>query len=524
MKISKVLVSFLAVSTIILSCSRSQDFVDNLQSNLPSPQITKEEVSAFAAETANELMKDVDKSAKTYISSTDSTIVDKKDVKELDGDSNGKITKEEIANTIKKEFDKAKKVSDANDLSANSTANSTTAMLLNQQYDGEIPSPPPVSTPKLNKVQLYIDREEILPMITTAIKGAQKSIQMDLFLLGGNIGLEIAEILVKKRDEGIDLKLTFDPNLGFNGPTQAEVYKVIQYLQKNKVDFRLYPLQLIPKVTEGFLKNKFQIDHNKNTVIDGSTFIIGGFNLFDVGVVNRDLMLKIEGPTAKDASDLLTYEWLLSDKFTGKIPTKYVYVTKSVPEGDAMVKIVKTAANESTTKENLINIINSAQKSVYLAVLEFSDMDVVQALVRASKRGVDVKVLMDKKDTNDKYAGGVPIPSFYPNIMPAVELFKNQVPVRWYDPRFKEQELHMKMCVVDGQKLIAGSTNFTRQAFTTFRETSVLVEGGSAPDKMIKTFMEDWVNHSLSIKKISLKDKISSKVVEFLDKKYYAWW
>lgn len=518
MKVSKVLVSFLAVSTIILSCSRNQDLVSNVITDATLPQTTKEEVSAFAAETAEQIIKDVDKSDKGYIASTDSTIVDKKDAKVLDPNNDGKITKEEIAVNVKNEFDNAKKISDAN--------TSFTSTLLNQQYDGDIPSPPPVSTSKLNKVQLYVDREEILPMIKDSIQGAQKSIQMDLFLLGGNIGLEIAEMLVKKRDAGIDLKLTFDPNLGFNGPTQSEVYKVIQYLQKNKVDFRLYPLQLIPKVTDGFLKNKFQIDHDKNTVIDGTTFIIGGFNLFDIGVVNRDVMLKIEGPTAKDASDLLSYEWLLSDKFTGKIPTKAVYVVKAVQpnDGDTMVKIVKTSANESTTKENLVNIINSAQKSVYLAVLEFSDMDVVQALVKASKRGVDVKVLMDKKDTNDKYAGGLPIPSFYPNIMPAVELFKNQVPVRWYDPRFKDQELHMKMCVVDGQKLIAGSTNFTRQAFTTFRETSVLVEGGTAPDKMVRTFIEDWVNHSISIKKITLKDKISSKVVGFLDKKYYAWW
>lgn len=514
MKVSKVLVGFLAVSTIILSCSRNQDLVSNVTIDSPPPQTTKEEVSAFAAETANQIIKDVDKSDKGYIASTDVNVVDKKDVKVLDTNNDGKITKEEIAVTVKNEFDNAKKVSDAND----------TSVLLNQQYNGDIPSPPPISTSKLNDVRLYVDREEILPMINTALKGAQKSIQMDLFLLGGNIGLEIAETLVKKRNEGIDIKLTFDPNLGFSGPTQAEVYKVIQYLQKNKVDFRLYPLQLIPKVTDGFLKNKFQIDHNKNTVIDGFTFIIGGFNLFDVGVINRDIMLKIEGPTAKDASDLLNYEWLLSDKFTGKIPTKYVYVVKGASEGDTMVKIVKTSPNESTTKENLLNIINSAQKSVYLAVLEFSDMDVVDALIKASKRGVDVKVLMDKKDTNDKYAGGAPIPSFYPNIMPAVELFKNQVPVRWYEPRFKDQELHMKMCVVDGQKLIAGSTNFTRQAFTTFRETSVLVEGGTAPDKMVRTFIEDWVNHSISIKKITLKDKISSKVVGFLDKKYYAWW
>ncbi|GIW21006.1 MAG: hypothetical protein KatS3mg068_0013 [Candidatus Sericytochromatia bacterium] len=175
-------------------------------------------------------------------------------------------------------------------------------------------------------------------------------------------------------------------------------------------------------------------------------------------------------------------------------------------------------------KQAIINAIDNATESVYLAVLDYSDMDITRALIRAYRRGVDVRVLMDRKNTNDKYAGGLPIPDYFPNILPAVELFKNRVPVKWYDPRVKGQELHLKMVLVDGNKLITGSTNFTRQAFTTLRETSVVVEGGTAPAKMRKAFMEDWLNSSTSLKKITLKDKIKAKVVDFLDRKYYAWW
>jgi phosphatidylserine/phosphatidylglycerophosphate/cardiolipin synthase-like enzyme len=317
-----------------------------------------------------------------------------------------------------------------------------------------------------------------------------------------------------------------DPNLGFAGPTQKEVYSVLSYLKQNGVDFKLYPLHLMPKVQDGALKNKFQIDHNKLYVIDENIFITGGFNLFDIGVINRDLMLKIEGPTAEDAAKLMKYEWSLSDKFVAPKDTKDLFVVKNSVDmpGDSMVKIVKTDPFESTTKPAMIEAIDNATQSVYLGVLEYSDLDITRALIRAHKRGVDVRVMMDRKNTNDKYAGGIPVPTYFPNILPATELFKNRVPVKWYDAKIPGQELHLKMIVVDGKKLITGSTNFTRQAFTTFRETSVIVEGGTAPEKMVRAFMEDWLNNSTAVKKVTLGDKIKAKVVEYMDRRYYAWW
>ncbi|MBC7473989.1 MAG: hypothetical protein H7263_06825 [Candidatus Sericytochromatia bacterium] len=513
--LSKVILTSISLAVLLSSCNGSPNSTTSINP-INDQIVNKPEISAFAAESAKILSLEYDKNKNDQISKTDAGITDL-EMRKLDKNGDGKLSQNEIATGIKDEYNNASKVSDA----LGSLAN------LNQPFQGNIPTKPPISTFKPNKISLYIDRDEILPMMFNAIDNAKKTIQMDLYLLGGKIGLQIAQKLVEKARQGVDIKLTFDPNLGFSGPTQQEVYMVVDYLRQNKVEFKLYPLHLIPKVEEGLLKNKFQIDHDKMTVIDGNILITGGFNLFDLGVGNRDLMYKIEGVTAQEASNLLSYEWLLSDKFIDKKPPATVYVVKDVKDDtgtDAMAKIVKTAPYESTTKPALIEMINNAQQSVYLSVLEFSDLDVTAALVRAYKRGVDVKVLMDRKDTNDKYAGGIPVPNYYPNILPARELVKNLVPTRWYDARYPGQELHMKMCVVDGNKMIAGSTNFTRQAFTTFRETSIQVEGGSAPPKMVRTFLEDWTGHATAIKKITLGDKIRAKVVEFLDNRYYAWW
>ncbi len=513
---SKLTLTTMALSLILSSCN-SSELPNNTLINdqkVNQPQVSEQEVSTFASESATQIISEQDKNKNAQLTKDEAGLTTQ-ELTQIDKNNDGIVSKNEVAQSIQAKFYEGAKIGQTLDKGS----------ILSQQYEGSIPDgKPPISTFKPAKTQLYIDRDEILPMMFEEIDKAQKSIQMDLYLLGGNVGLQIAEKLVNKAKAGVDIKLTFDPNLGFSGPTQKEVYLVIDYLRKNKMDFRLYPLQLMPLINDGLGKNSFQIDHQKMTVIDEKVLITGGFNLFDIGIVNRDMMMKIEGDTAKEASELLTYEWLLSDKYVAPKTPKGVYVVKADTSSDSMTKIVKTAPFESTTKQAILDSINNAKKSVYIAVLEFSDIDITNALIKAYKRGVDVKVLMDRKNTNDKYAGGLPVPSYYPNILPARDLFKNLVPVRWYDARFSGQELHMKICLIDGNNLIAGSTNFTRQAFTTFRETSIQVTGGSAPQKMSRTFIEDWVNHSTGIKKFSLKDKISAKVVEFLDKKYYSWW
>lgn len=511
---SKTSLLSLALAILISSCNSDFGSTGQQPIQIINDPVNQQEVSSFASEASNQIIAEQDKNADSLITKDEAALT-VPEMQQIDQNNDGSISKDEIANNIQNEFYSDIKISEAlGDNNGISQPPVTDGLPLRQ----------PPSTFKTNQVQLYVDKEEILPMMLDSIRGAKKSIQMDVYLLGGSIGLQVAQELVKKAQAGVDVQLTMDPNLGFAGPTQTEIYQVTEYLRQNNIKFKLYPLHLMPKVQDGLLKNKFQIDHDKLYVIDNSTLIIGGFNLFDLGVGNRDIMLKIEGPSAQETSSLMAYEWSMGDNYIAPKPPKNVFVVKSDQPAQALVKIDKTAPFESSTKTDMINIIDNAKNNIFLAVLEYSDMDVNKALIRAFKRGVDVRVLLDRKDTNDKYAGGIPVPTNFPNIYPAIELVKNYVPVKWYDARFSGQELHMKMMVADGEQLIAGSTNFTRQAFTTFRETSAHVTGGTAPVKMESTFKEDWLNHSTYIKKITLRDKIKAKVIEFLDKKYYGWW
>jgi phosphatidylserine/phosphatidylglycerophosphate/cardiolipin synthase-like enzyme len=155
-------------------------------------------------------------------------------------------------------------------------------------------------------------------------------------------------------------------------------------------------------------------------------------------------------------------------------------------------------------------------------------MDLINSLIKAKKRGIDVKILMDRKaeDTNTKYTGldFQIVPDNLPNVIPMIEFEKENVNVRYFDPVFFQQELHIKACLVDDNRYILGSSNFTTQAFSSWRETSVEVMGGKTPEQLKQIFMMDWKFHSSPAEKTNWGHFIKAYFTSLLEKNYIGWW
>src|SRR5208337_1177537 len=92
--------------------------------------------------------------------------------------------------------------------------------------------------------------------------------------------------------------------------------------------------------------------------------------------------------------------------------------------------------------------IDHATLDVRVQAYSFTSAPIAKALVDAHKRGVSVEVILDKSQKTEKYSG-------------ATFLANNRVPV-YIDSA--HAIAHNKIIVVDGQKVITGSFNFTRPA------------------------------------------------------------
>lgn len=103
---------------------------------------------------------------------------------------------------------------------------------------------------------------------------------------------------------------------------------------------------------------------------------------------------------------------------------------------------------EGTGLQQVLTVINGAKKSIHVAAYSFTSKPIAQALLQASKRGVDVKVIADEKSNSGKYSA-------------TTYLANNKIQVK-LDGNYPI--FHHKFMVVDGNTLETGSFNYSAAA------------------------------------------------------------
>ncbi|HEY9900377.1 MAG TPA: phosphatidylserine/phosphatidylglycerophosphate/cardiolipin synthase family protein [Pantanalinema sp.] len=374
-------------------------------------------------------------------------------------------------------------------------------------------------TAQANEAELLVDAGAIYPAMLAAIRDAKRSIQVDYYLLGGAIGDQFADALIGKAREGVQVRVMLDgwaANQG--GPTGAQLKPVIKRLQDAGIDQRFYPVEWLPR-NPGWFANRFLIDHNKLLVLDRESAFVGSMNIFDLAVMNHDLMVKLRGPMAQELAGMMDEEFS---------QTRVQAPPIAVAQGPttSLIRGTKTSVRQRSTKDILLQNLAQAKKSVSMAIFDFSDLDVVDGLINAQRRGLDVKVLVDRHNTNDKYVPLAQYINIYgmPNLSPVSRLVQANVPVKWFDPAQHDSELHMKMTVFDGEKAMLGSTNYTYQAFNNFRETGVEITGGRTVEQLCAMFETDWQGRASAATSLSFKERVVAKVSDYMERKRLGWW
>jgi phosphatidylserine/phosphatidylglycerophosphate/cardiolipin synthase-like enzyme len=108
---------------------------------------------------------------------------------------------------------------------------------------------------------------------------------------------------------------------------------------------------------------------------------------------------------------------------------------------------------EGTALQLVLKTIDSAQQEIRLMGYSFTSPEVAGALVRAKRRGVDVKVVLDWKANTGKQNQAS---------LAAMNLLVNAgIPVRTVS---QYKIMHDKVIIADGRNIEVGSFNYTRAA------------------------------------------------------------
>jgi cardiolipin synthase len=240
-----------------------------------------------------------------------------------------------------------------------------------------------------------------------------------------------------------------------------------------------------------------QRSHVRVVVVDGRVGYTGGFGLADYWLGNghaedqwRESNARFEGPSVGQLQATFASGWA---EATGELITGDVFFP---PQSFAEVGSVRGALLHfiptvgSTAAERFLALsISGARRTLYISNSYFvPDDDFRDLLVRAAKRGVDVRVLTagDKSDVKTTlYAGRARYP----------ELLKGGVRVYEYQPTM----MHAKTFVVDGVWSTVGSLNFDNRSLVFNNESNVVALDERVGATLDSQFMDD-LRYSKEIK------------------------
>ena len=302
-----------------------------------------------------------------------------------------------------------------------------------------------------NRITYYKTGEEFFPEMMKALREAKEFIFIEFFIItDGKLWSEVQEILIQKAEEGVEVRLIYD-DMGSTGTISARTPKIL-----GKYGIQCYKFHPFRPILSGAYNNR---DHRKIVVVDHKYGFTGGMNLADEygNIIERfgywkDTMVKIEGSGINNLISTFLQNY---DIASGMVSNFSIYLNHKYPKykdegyvipfGDGPGGIDNALIGE----QNYINILNYAQKEVYISTPYLvPTYPLLDALRNAALRGVKVHLILP----------GIPDKKFVYKVAKTHfrYLLDAGVNIYLYTPGFN----HMKSALADDELAFVGTINF----------------------------------------------------------------
>lgn len=350
--------------------------------------------------------------------------------------------------------------------------------------------------------EIYTSGHDMFEALCADLENAKDFIYMQFFIFHKDkIGSRIMDILCRKAQEGVDVKLLYDdvgsiltPSLFFSKLDKA-----------GGQSLPFFPVRIGAPLTLNFR------NHRKNVIIDGKIGYLGGMNVGDEYIVGlkknpkypwRDTHLRLTGNCILSMLQFFLIDWQSSAygkkalKTTSKVADYYplekfealhrqiLYDLKNDIPGDNKIptQVVSSGPNDMSKAEirdMMIRMIMDAKESVYLQTPYFTpDEAFSSALKIAAISGKDIRIMIPEK-WDKAYVKAA-----------AMEFIREIQPfgVKFYAyPGF----IHAKTLVVDGKIVTIGTTNIDTRSFELHFEMNIVFFDAPFAKKNQNIFLED---------------------------------
>jgi len=339
------------------------------------------------------------------------------------------------------------------------TGNRTIASRAATGEDAVNPAPPPCMKPfeafsskyrfpwrPGNRFELLIDGQEYFPRMIESIRLAQSHVWLEIYLFeSGQVADRMIDALTEAAQRGVEVCVLTD------------AYGATALHEADRARLRAAGVRLAlfnPLKWRKWFGNLFR-DHRKLLIVDGRTAFVSGTGITDEfddaqrpARSWRETTLRITGPVMADWESLFVEEWNRHDPHPIAALTR---PPEPAPDGFTGRVVIGAGLRSQELRRSLYRYVRAARERIWIATAYFvPSRKLMRALVRAARRGVDVRLLLPGPHTDHpgvRHAGR----RFY------MRLLRAGARVYEYQPRF----LHAKSVLCDDWASV-GSSNFDR--------------------------------------------------------------
>ncbi len=295
-------------------------------------------------------------------------------------------------------------------------------------------------------VSVYVEPDDGESVITDAIRGAHKSVWLEIYILSDR---NVITALEDAANHGIDVRVMLEPHPVGGGTSTSRTLDQLK----------------AAGIKAQYTSPSFALTHEKGMIIDGSTAYIMTSNF------SRSALGGYSGGNSSNTNR----EYGIIDNNEHDVQAVIAIFTADWNRTQAQFNDPNLIVSPVNSRQAFVTLIGSAHHSLLIEAEEMNDSAIELALVSAEQHGVQVEVILPSSGSSGNSQG-------------IATITQGGVQVR-EDPRLY---MHAKIMIVDGSAAFVGSENISTQSLDQNRELGIIVSDTGVLNKLQSTFQLDW--------------------------------
>ena len=329
-----------------------------------------------------------------------------------------------------------------------------------------------------NRVEILTNGSQFYASMLDVIRAAEESVNVEAYIVEpGEIAERFIDALIDRARAGVEIRVLLD-SIGSSRMGGAPVERL------RAAGCRVHFYQSISLYRLHRLNNR---THRELLIVDGAVAFTGGAGVADRWAKPvrgaprwRDTMARLEGPIVTALQGVFAENWLEAsgEILIGARQWPRIHAADST-EG----MLVKSSPSDRATASRVVfqMLIEGATREIAISTPYFlPDRSLRQALTRAARRGVTVRVLVPGRFADQQLVRLASRRMYHELLEAGIRLFE-----------YRPAMMHAKILVVDRTWAVVGTTNVDNRSFEHNDEVNVAFRDPVIAERLLQDFGAD---------------------------------